>query len=177
MSSAATTTTSSSVAPASTTASCANLYDIPTADAACAMPHSDNNVKLMSSCCKGSQVVSYFNKCGLYCLAQGQSVGDLTSCLYKANAPWNSVFCRGNTSATATETGTGTVAATASASVIASASGSLTSSLGASGASPSPSKSDSAAPGLRPQGGGVSLSGVVVGATVLSALFLGAFQV
>ncbi|UNI18056.1 hypothetical protein JDV02_004352 [Purpureocillium takamizusanense] len=156
--------------------SCHNLFDPPTADAACAMPFSDNNVNLMRSCCKGAQVVSYYNKCGLYCLAQGQSVGDLTSCLYKANAPWNSVFCRGNTTATATETGAGSIAATASASVVAgaSSSGSATDTGSAGGASPT--KSGSAAPALRPQAG-LSLSGVVVGATLLSAVVLGAFQI
>lgn len=176
MTSLSTTTTTVAPATASPTASCHNLYDPPTDDASCAMPFSDNNVNLMKSCCKGAQVVSYYNKCGLYCLAQGQSIGDLTDCLYKAKAPWNSVFCRGNTTATATETGAGNIDATASASVIAGASTTGSATDSGSAGSASPTKSDSAAPALRPQGG-VSLSGVVVGATLFSAVILGAFQI
>lgn len=107
----------SSARPSST--ACSNLYDTPVNDAVCAMPYSKNNAKMMSDCCKGTGVVSYYNNCGLYCLAVGQSVEELTKCIYDKGAEWEDVFCRGNISATATATGTSVeIAASASASVI-----------------------------------------------------------
>lgn len=56
----------------------------------------------MSKCCQSASIISYYSNCGLYCLAQGQDVGDLTDCLFKNGAGWNDVFCSGTPNATAT---------------------------------------------------------------------------
>lgn len=72
----------------------------------------------MKACCKDANVVSYYDDCGLYCLAVNQSVTDLTDCLYGDGAKWEDVFCRGNTSASATATGSGDVVESASVTVI-----------------------------------------------------------
>ncbi|KAH6652746.1 hypothetical protein BKA67DRAFT_659422 [Truncatella angustata] len=112
-------TVTSTAAHASATAACPNLYDTPVHDAVCAMPNTGNYTEVMFSCCKEADVVSYYNGCGLYCLASGQNVGDLSDCLYKEGAAWEDVFCRGNESATATGTAT-EVPASASASILSS---------------------------------------------------------
>ncbi|KAF7538224.1 hypothetical protein G7054_g3065 [Neopestalotiopsis clavispora] len=109
----------STAAHASATAACSNLYDTPVDDAVCAMPNTGNYTTLMFSCCKEADVVSYYNGCGLYCLASGQDVQSLSNCLYGAGAAWEDVFCRGNETATATGTATG-VPASASASILSS---------------------------------------------------------
>lgn len=86
------TTTTSSSAPASTGCG-ATLYVIPAPGAACAMPFRNNNTAILSACCGRADVVSYSNNCGLYCLAQGQNVGTLTSCMFHEGAPYADVFC------------------------------------------------------------------------------------
>ncbi|KAJ5668656.1 hypothetical protein N7462_009726 [Penicillium macrosclerotiorum] len=100
-------TTSSTVSSASATSSChAKLYDIPTHDAACAMPIKSNYSSIMSSCCSSASVVEYDN-CDYYCLAQGQTVGALAECLIKASEA-GEVWCNTNANATATATATAT---------------------------------------------------------------------
>ncbi|OQE25165.1 hypothetical protein PENSTE_c006G07104 [Penicillium steckii] len=95
-----TTTTS-----ASATSSChAKLYDIPTHDAACAMPMKGNYSSIMSDCCSSASVFEY-DGCDYYCLAQDQSVGTLAECLIKAAEP-GEVWCNTNANATATATAT-----------------------------------------------------------------------
>ncbi|CBF82431.1 uncharacterized protein ANIA_11171 [Aspergillus nidulans FGSC A4] len=103
----ATTTTT-----ASATSTCApKLYEIPTHDAACAMPNSNSSyADLMSSCCGTASVISYSN-CDYYCLAQNQTVGELAECLIKGSRA-GEVWC--NTNASATATGTATVTTTSS---------------------------------------------------------------
>ncbi|KAL6855618.1 hypothetical protein ACO1O0_006770 [Amphichorda felina] len=59
----------------------------------------------MVSCCKDADINSYYDDCGLYCLAQGQKVKDLSRCLYDEGAKWEDVFCRGEEDATATGDG------------------------------------------------------------------------
>ncbi|CAG7967508.1 unnamed protein product [Penicillium nalgiovense] len=98
-------TTTSTTSSASATPSChAKLYDIPTHDAACAMPIQSNNSAIMSSCCSDSSIVEY-DGCDYYCLAQGQSIGTLAECLIKASEP-GEVWCNTNANATATATAT-----------------------------------------------------------------------
>lgn len=112
------TATSPSAAP--TAGSCHNVYDIPTQDAACAMPYGSNHTDIMSRCCDSANVISYYDDCGLYCLAIGQDVGNLTQCLFDNGAADTDVWCRGNQTQTATETGDGGAApSTASARVVA----------------------------------------------------------
>lgn len=96
------TTTTSSPSP---TGACGNLYDTPIRDAVCAMPFSNTHIGYMSTCCKDAEVVSYYDDCGLYCQAKGQSVEDLIKCLYDEGAKWEDVFCRGSEQATATGDG------------------------------------------------------------------------
>lgn len=91
-------------APASGTCA-ANLYDTPVRDIACAMPHSDKNIDMMTKCCKDADIVSYYDDCGIYCLALGQSSEDLSKCLYDAGAKYENVFCRDGGDASATATG------------------------------------------------------------------------
>lgn len=97
MSTTAATTAAAATAASSSAACGAKLYEIPIKDAACAVPSKDNYTDVMKECCKVASVHSYDNNCGLYCLAQEQSVGDLSSCLTSHGA-----FCNTNSSATAT---------------------------------------------------------------------------
>ncbi|KAL4811977.1 hypothetical protein BDW67DRAFT_179120 [Aspergillus spinulosporus] len=107
-----TTTTTAAAAAASAASSCApKLYEIPTHDAACAMPNSNSSyADLMSSCCGTSSVISY-SDCDYYCLAQNQTVGELAECLIKGSRA-GEVWC--NTNASATATGTASATSTAS---------------------------------------------------------------
>lgn len=97
-----TSTSTSTAATASSTACGAKVYDIPTTDAACAVPSKGNYSDVMHECCKVASVTSYDNDCGLYCLAQEQSVGNLTSCLTSHGVSYGDAFCNQNTTATAT---------------------------------------------------------------------------
>lgn len=139
----------------------ANLYNIPVTAPACAIPYGGNHTEIMSACC--SQVVSYSNDCGLFCVAQEQSVGDLTDCLYSQGAAYQDVFCNDKTTAMATG-GPVNVAASASASII-------TGGIG--GASPTDSFTSS--PSVSPDtGSGVSgKASYVVASGVVIALLVG----
>ncbi|OJI99295.1 hypothetical protein ASPVEDRAFT_508257 [Aspergillus versicolor CBS 583.65] len=94
-----TTTTTASTA----TSLChAKLYEIPSRDAACAMPMNNAYHTLMTDCCGSASVIPY-SDCDYYCLAQNQTIGDLAECLIKGSAA-GQVWC--NTNANATATGT-----------------------------------------------------------------------
>ncbi|OGM49822.1 hypothetical protein ABOM_001593 [Aspergillus bombycis] len=98
-------------AAATATSSChAKLYEIPTTDAACAMPMNSTYHTLMTNCCGSASVISY-SDCDYYCLAQSQTVGDLAECLIKGSAA-GQVWCNTNANATATGTATATASAT-----------------------------------------------------------------
>ncbi|KAL4960535.1 uncharacterized protein BDV14DRAFT_204632 [Aspergillus stella-maris] len=113
--------TTTTTAAAAATATChQELYNIPTHDAACAMPKNSTYASLMKSCCGSASVTSY-SDCDYYCLAQDQNVGDLAECLIKGSAA-GEVWC--NSAANATATGTSTSNATSSASGSASETGS-----------------------------------------------------
>jgi hypothetical protein len=65
----------------------------------------------MSRCCSSASIIEY-DSCDYYCLAQGQSVGDLAECLIKASEPgqvWCNTHANATATATATATGTGVV--------------------------------------------------------------------
>lgn len=102
-----TTTATSSAAASATPPTCINVYDTPVRDIACAVAYSEDNLDHMSKCCKEADVVSYYDDCGLYCLALGQSADDLTQCLYDEGLKYPEVFCRDNGTASATATGGG----------------------------------------------------------------------
>lgn len=83
-----------------------NVYVLPdVTDAACGAPISGNMTSAFDSCCKGNSPVKYENDCGIYCLAQEQTVDQLTKCLEQKSGTY-SIFCnkRGNATATATAT-------------------------------------------------------------------------
>ncbi|KAL2215190.1 hypothetical protein M432DRAFT_642759 [Thermoascus aurantiacus ATCC 26904] len=115
--------TTAAVTSATAAANCvAMLYEIPTTDAACAVPSKGNYSDVMNHCCKVAKVQSYDNDCGLYCLAQEQSVGDLSSCLTSNGVKYRDAFCNHNQTATATakvssaeSTGTSTASKTGTA--------------------------------------------------------------
>ncbi|KAL2209375.1 hypothetical protein CC79DRAFT_675943 [Sarocladium strictum] len=101
----ATLTSTTASRPTQECGSLGSLYDTPVRDLVCAMPYTDTNIALMASCCKKADVISYYDDCGLYCLAESQKVKDLSNCLYKAGADWEDVFCRGDEQASATGNG------------------------------------------------------------------------
>ncbi|KUL89361.1 hypothetical protein ZTR_03760 [Talaromyces verruculosus] len=102
-------------------------WEIPTSDAACAIHPSSlsNATDVLSHCCGVATVVSYDDGCASYCLAQGQNVSVLESCLQSNGGD---PFCNSGLNATATaavssgasktggasSTGTGTGTATGS---------------------------------------------------------------
>jgi len=104
---------STAAAPSATgTGTCSAVpYDqLPTQDTACAVAYrspdglpSDTKDK-MSSCCKDADVSPFASDCGLYCLAIGQSVGDLTKCFQDQGINPSWIWCNGNNTATATAT-------------------------------------------------------------------------
>ncbi|KAF3023728.1 hypothetical protein E8E14_014121 [Neopestalotiopsis sp. 37M] len=157
----------STAAHASATAACSNLYDTPVDDAVCAMPNTGNYTTLMFSCCKEADVVSYYNGCGLYCLASGQDVQSLSDCLYDAGAAWEDVFCRGNETATATGTATG-VPASASASILSSSQATSTTKP-KDGTSTNGTDSESAAAVV--QSRGFSIASALVASLLMSTAF------
>ncbi|KAL5337447.1 hypothetical protein BJX70DRAFT_399583 [Aspergillus crustosus] len=117
------TTSTSTTSSATSTSTCTTkLYEIPTTDAACAMPMNSTYLDLMTTCCGAASILSY-SGCDYYCLAQGQTVGDLAECLIKGSRA-GEVWCNTNASATATATGTGAVEGNGT--VVVSATGSAT---------------------------------------------------
>ncbi|KAF9876764.1 hypothetical protein CkaCkLH20_05610 [Colletotrichum karsti] len=173
----ASTTGSAAAAPTATSICSANLYDSPTQDSNCAMPYGGNHTDIMKKCCKNADIVSYYDNCGLYCLALDQTVADLTKCLYDNGAADNAVFCRGNTTSSATGSANGQPPASASASVVVtggSSSGDSSKTGSASGGSST--SSGNAAAGLYAPSG-VSTLGLTVGALLLSAATFGALQI
>lgn len=106
-----TTTTTTTAAAAAASSSChAKLYEIPTTDAACAMPMNSTYHTLMTNCCGAASVISY-SDCDYYCLAQNQTIGNLAECLIKGSAA-GQVWCNTNENATATGTASATGSAT-----------------------------------------------------------------
>lgn len=178
------TTAAASPSATPTTGCGAQTYVIPVADVACAMPFGANHTDVMAACCGPADVVAYGDECGVYCLAVGQTVDDLTRCLFDHGAPWGDVFCRGNGTATAADP-SATAPATASVSVVATAgaggSGDDDSGDGGSDDSSDDSNGNSddapenAARGLKPEFASAK-AGLVIGALLFSATAFGAFQ-
>ncbi|KAL3462689.1 hypothetical protein BJX64DRAFT_288153 [Aspergillus heterothallicus] len=94
--------TTTSSAAASTCTGGVSSWILPVQDAACGLPSSGNYSTIMDKCCGVADVDSFNDDCGLYCLAQGQSVGDLLSCIEDSGATPGEFFCSGNMTATAT---------------------------------------------------------------------------
>ncbi|KAJ5640088.1 uncharacterized protein N7484_007950 [Penicillium longicatenatum] len=104
-------TTTSSVSSTST-ACTANVYQLPTTDAACAAVNTGNMTTVFDTCCKGNSPVKYENDCGIYCLAQEQTVEKLLSCLQTTGNNYRDVFCNDKLNATATAKATTTASET-----------------------------------------------------------------
>lgn len=104
------TTTALSTTSTSTSTCNAKVYEIPTNDASCAAKLSGNMSTVFDDCCKGDAPVKYNNDCGIYCLAQGQTVEELSSCLMSKSNNYRDVFCLGKQNATATASATTTMA-------------------------------------------------------------------
>ncbi|KAL3492036.1 hypothetical protein BJX62DRAFT_114487 [Aspergillus germanicus] len=85
-----------------TTCTGVSAWILPVQDAACGLPNTGNGSSIMDKCCGVADVSKYNDDCGLYCLAQGQNVGDLLSCIEDAGATPGQFFCSGNQTATAT---------------------------------------------------------------------------
>ncbi|KAF7521673.1 hypothetical protein PCG10_008126 [Penicillium crustosum] len=102
-----TTTSTTSSVSATSTACGGSVWEIPTTDAACAAVISGNITDVMDDCCKDAKVSKYDNDCGIYCLAQGQDVNKLQSCLTSKSGNYHDVFCNAALNATATATATG----------------------------------------------------------------------
>ncbi|KAM5350995.1 hypothetical protein ACJ41O_003718 [Fusarium nematophilum] len=180
-------------APATATTACTNLYDTPNQDATCAMPFKDSYIDIMKACCGDAKVVSYYNDCGLYCVALDQTVADLEKCLLGKEPLPQDVFCSGKN--TSSLTSDPAVPATAQATVISGGddddddsskdddkdsnddddsetSGTSTGTAAAS----TGTNTDNAAPGVVPQSS-VSTLGLAIGALLFSSMALGAFQI
>ncbi|KAF2813422.1 uncharacterized protein BDZ99DRAFT_370617, partial [Mytilinidion resinicola] len=82
----------------------AQIYTLPTTDAACAVPNkpASNYTAVMAQCCHAAPVTKYADGCGLYCLAAGQSIGELSTCLTGNGVGVGEAFCNKNTTSTAT---------------------------------------------------------------------------
>lgn len=109
-------TTTSSVS-ATSTACGSSVWQIPTTDAACAAVIRGNVTDAMDQCCDNASTHKYDNDCAIYCLAQGQDIHKLQSCITGKSGNFNDVFCNAAPNATATakeskSTSTGTSTST-----------------------------------------------------------------
>ncbi|KAI3330143.1 hypothetical protein F4824DRAFT_348240 [Ustulina deusta] len=178
---AATVTGSGSTSSSTATPACSNLYEIPISEPGCAVSFNSEHQDAMSACCKSAAVISYFNNCGLYCVAADQTIKELQDCLFGEKVAYQDVFCNAQNNATATNTNPD-IPASASASVVAGGDddddkdGGKTGDDGGNDAKPSPSDSGSPAPRLAPELG-VSKTGLTIGALLFSAMAFGAFQI
>ncbi|CAG9982581.1 unnamed protein product [Clonostachys byssicola] len=170
------TSSSSSAAPTSQCAS--TLYSQPgESDIVCGVPYTQEYIGFMEDCCKGSDVVSYYNNCGLSCLIVDQTVGDFKNCMNKVHkVPDQFPFCSGNTTDDSRKA-TGTkvdLPASLTASVVGgssstSATGTKTASSATGSSTSGSSNSD--------KGGAASSFGVSKMAVAVGALLLGTFIV
>ncbi|KAL4751815.1 hypothetical protein BDW72DRAFT_202869 [Aspergillus terricola var. indicus] len=91
------------------TACVPKIYNIPAIDAACAIPKHNTYHPLMTSCCGPANVIAYTD-CSYYCLAQGQTIGELAECLIRGTKGGR-VWC--NADANTTATGAASITTTA----------------------------------------------------------------
>jgi hypothetical protein len=156
------TTTSTASSPSTTSTgihSCPQTtWEIPTTDAACAIHPSSlhNATDVLSQCCGVASVISYDDGCASYCLAQGQNVSVLETCLQSNGGD---PFCNSGLNATAT--------AAVSSSTASKTGGSTTGTGTATGTSASSTKSGAAVKTTKVSTGGVG----VIALLFCSALF------
>ncbi|KAJ3455899.1 hypothetical protein MRS44_017381 [Fusarium solani] len=173
-----------STATATSTLACKNLYDTPNKDATCGLSYSKKHIQIMKECCGDAQIVSYFDNCGLYCVALGQTTAELQKCMWDQGAAWGAPFCS-NTKGTSL-TADPKIPATAKATVISNDKdddddddddGDKDSDRSGtkSASSPDSTSTDNAAPTVAPPS--MNKMGLAIGALLLSSLTLGAFQI
>jgi len=175
------TSVSSASAASSSTACAAQLYNQPNQDNTCAMPYSKDNISIMEKCCGDAQIVSYYDNCGIYCVAIDQSYDALSKCLFKEGAANTDVFCSGSKKVTKTEDAK--VPATAQASVVSSkddddkddddessSTGTSTATGTASSADSSSTETDAPSSAAKT---GISTMGVAIGALLFSSFAFG----
>ncbi|KAJ5624804.1 hypothetical protein N7510_001113 [Penicillium lagena] len=107
--------TSIAYPPSSTASNCnaANVWNPPSGDPACASRITGNITDVFNDCCGQATPHTYANDCSIYCLAQGQDIDKLRSCLQTKSDNHHDVFCNtANASATATDVGVGNTSAT-----------------------------------------------------------------
>ncbi|VUC25580.1 unnamed protein product [Clonostachys rosea] len=170
------TTSSSSAAPTSQCA--ALLYDTPghDSDIVCAVPYTSEYIGFMEDCCKGADVFSYYNNCGLGCLVVDQTVDDFKSCMKGKKVPDQFPFCSGKNSTTDKATGTKVdLPASLTASIIGGSSS--TSSTGTNTASSATGTSTSGSSSSSSDKGAAASFGVSKMAVAVGALLLGTFIV
>ena len=174
------TTASTAVQPTAST--CANLNDVPVMDASCGIAYSKDNIDIMESCCGGADVVSYFDECGLYCLADEKNVGDLSRCIMDEGIASNAIYCRGQETATATGDGkpressnTKPVGGGNSSDDGDDDDGDDNNDSGSGNSDDDGGDDDNAAAGVTPHSG-LTLLGVTISTLLFSATALGAFQ-
>lgn len=144
---------SSTTSASSSSPTCnGNIYVLPTQDSACALPNKDNATDIMSKCCSPASVTHYSDDCGIYCLAQEQSLGDLLDCLTDNGARNGDVFCNDQLNATATADVTASATKT-----------------GGDGDATSSSTDSAGSVGVGVSKGGLGVVGVVLGAVVMGA--------
>ncbi|KAI1661822.1 hypothetical protein F4813DRAFT_174137 [Daldinia decipiens] len=161
--------------PSSTSSCGVQLYIIPVKDAACAVPATGNNTEIMGSCCGAADIVSYYDGCGLYCLAAGQTVGSLSDCIREKGTYPGDIFCNQNATATATDTGA-PLPTSAGASIVATPSSGSTPTQSDGDSSPSSTESPAAAAGLRSEYTTVTTLGCAIAALLFSATAFGTLQ-
>ncbi|KAJ4004068.1 hypothetical protein NW752_010856 [Fusarium irregulare] len=176
------TSVSSASAASSSTACAAQLYNQPNQDNTCAMPYSKDHISMMEKCCGDAQIVSYYDDCGIYCVAIDQSTDALSKCLFKEGAGNTDVFCSGSKKVTKTEDAK--VPATAQASVVSSkddddkddddedstSTGTSTATGTASSADASSTETDAPSSAAK---SGISTMGVAIGALLFSSFAFG----
>ncbi|RSM05420.1 hypothetical protein CDV31_009572 [Fusarium ambrosium] len=175
--------TTASTATATSTLACKNLYDTPNKDATCGLSYSKKHIQVMKECCGDAQIVSYFDNCGLYCVALGQTTAELQKCMWDQGAAWEAPFCS-NTTGTSL-TADPKIPATAKATVISNdkddddddddgdKDSDSSGTKSASGADST--NTDNAAPTLAAPS--ISKMGIAIGVLLLSSLTVGAFQI
>lgn len=145
---------STTTSVSSTSTACAgNGWILPTQDSACGLLNHSNATSIIDQCCTPASVEKTDGDCSLYCLAQEQSVGDLTKCLTDNGADFKDVFCNDKPNATATASVTSTATSTST----------------SSGSSGTSTESGIATRGV------VSKSGMGILGVVLGSVILGAF--
>ncbi|KAF5651400.1 uncharacterized protein FTJAE_147 [Fusarium tjaetaba] len=161
-------TTSSAAAQTSTCKGGQNLYNTPVQNSLCAMPYGGNHTEIMTKCCGTADIVSYYDNCGIYCLASNKNVSQIVKCLYENGAAWEDVFCKGSGTASGTATAIPTEA-----SIIATGGSSATGTKSSTKtASSTSAASNGAVPSFSPQSPFRTV-GFVIGSLLISATLLG----